>query len=472
MGGEESDYFILPMKRGKRPQATPWREGGNGMRGPLEGKTSGRQGRIDVSTKLQRIAEQARRRPGEALTTLAHHIDVDFLREAFRRTRKSAAPGVDGQTAQKYAVDLEAKLESLHERFKSGSYKAPPVRRVYIPKGGNRAERRPIGIPTFEDKVLQRAVAMVLNAVYEQDFLDCSYGFRSGRSPRMAMKSLRMKTMKMEGGWVLEIDIRSYFDNIDPRHLRSFLDLRVRDGVIRRMIDKWLKAGIMEDDAVRHPDTGTPQGGVISPILSNIYLHEVLDRWFEEEVKPRLRGNAHLCRYADDAVIVFERHEDAQRVLDVLPKRFGRYGLELHPDKTRLVRFINPDHDQDGKPGTFDFMGFTFHWGYTRGGRAVVKTKTAAKRLRRSLKAINQWCRNHRHLPLDAQHQLLSDKVRGHFRYYGVPGNSRAMCEFHHWVRRLWKRWLGKRSQRAKFTWQRWDRFEERYPLPTAQVHA
>jgi group II intron reverse transcriptase/maturase len=420
----------------------------------------------------------AQRRRGEALTTIAHHIDVDFLKEAYHRTKKKGSPGIDGQTAREYAEELEANLESLHERFMSGSYRAPPVRRAYIPKGGNRNELRPIGVPTFEDKVLQRAVAMVLSAVYEQDFLDCSYGFRPGRSPRQAMQNLRRKIMETQGVWVLEIDIRGYFDAIVPSDLRSFLDQRVRDGVLRRMIDKWLKAGVMEDGEVRHPDTGSPQGGVISPVISNIYLHEVLDRWFEEEIKPRLHGEAHLYRFADDAVIIFTSRRDAQRVLDVLPKRFGRYGLELHPEKTRLVRFGKPvAHDRDGgskadKPGTFDFMGFTLYWARSRQGHWVVKTKTAANRLRRSLKAISEWCRKQRHGPLAAQHQILVMKMRGHFQYYGVPGNARALNEYREQVGRIWKKWLGQRSQRATLTWDRWSRHLKRYPLPPVEIYA
>jgi RNA-directed DNA polymerase len=254
----------------------------------------------NVSTRLQRIAQLAREDRRRALVSLAHHIDLDLLREAYRRTRKDGAPGVDGQTAAAYEENLGENLQSLLDRFKSGSYKAPPVRRVYIPKGSDPTKKRPIGVPTFEDKVLQRAVAMVLEAVYEQDFLGCSYGFRPERSAHQAISNLREVLMAMNGGWLLEADIQGFYDNLDPAHLRGFLDQRVRDGVLRRAIDKWLKAGVMEEGNLSHPTTGTPQGGVISPILSNIYLHKVLDEWFEAAVKPRLRGQAVLIRFADD----------------------------------------------------------------------------------------------------------------------------------------------------------------------------
>jgi RNA-directed DNA polymerase len=256
------------------------------------------QGSTPISTRLGRIAELARRRRDQPLTTLAHHIDLEWLREAYRRTRKDGATGVDGQTADEYATHLEGHLRSLLERAKSGMYRAPPVRRAYIPKGNG--EERPLGIPTFEDKVLQRAVAMVLEAVYEQEFLDCSYGFRPGRSARGALEALRDEAVKMAGGWVIEVDIRKYFDSIDHGRLREVLHSRVRDGVILRLIGKWLNAGVMEDGAVSYRESGTPQGGVISPILANIFLHEVLDVWFQREVQSRLVGRAHLVRYADD----------------------------------------------------------------------------------------------------------------------------------------------------------------------------
>jgi RNA-directed DNA polymerase len=277
---------------------------------------------ITVSTKQERIAELAKQSPQMAFTSLAYLMDLDWLTEAYRRTRKDGAVGVDGMTADEYERDLKGNLQRLLDRAKSDTYQAPPVRRVHIPKGGSATETRPLGIPTLEDKVLQRAVVMLLEPIYEQDFLDCSHGFRCGRSAHQALDCFRNQLMDCRGGWVLEVDIRKFFDTLDHGHLRTFLRLRVRDGVVLRLIDKWLKAGVMEDGSVSYPEAGAPQGGVASPLLSNVFLHYVLDLWFERDVKPRLRQRAFLVRYADDFVIGLRDQGDAQRVLEVLPKRF------------------------------------------------------------------------------------------------------------------------------------------------------
>ena len=424
---------------------------------------------ISVSTKLQRIAELARQMPTAAFTTLAHHIDVEFLTEAYRRTRKDAATGVDDQTADEYAANLEENLRSLRDRLHSGRYRAPPVLRVHLPKGDGRT--RPIGIPTFEDKVLQRAVSMVLEAVYEQEFLDCSYGFRPGRSAHDALETLWQGLMDMGGGWVVEVDIQGFFDTLDHGHLRRFLDRRVRDGVLRRAIDKWLKAGVLEHGSVTYPELGTPQGGVASPLLANVYLHEVLDVWFERDVKPRLSGRAFAIRYADDAVLVFSSEQDARRVLDVLPKRFGKYGLTLHPEKTRLVEFQRPSRRTGGgRSETFDLLGFTHYWGKSWKGGWVVRRKTMRSRFSRAMKAIAQWCRLHRHDTIDEQHRSLKRKLQGHYAYYGITGNARSLGRFAHEVPRVWRKWLGRRSQRAKMTWERFLRLLQRYPLPPPRV--
>ncbi len=422
-----------------------------------------------ISPRLQRIAELAKRRPGQALMTLAHHIDLDWLLEAYRRTRKDGAAGVDGQTAEAYAARLEENLRDLLDRAKSGTYRAPPVRRVYLPKGDG-SKTRPIGIPTFEDKVLQRAVAMVLGAVYEQDFRDCSYGFRPGRSPHQALQALWKGLMDVGGGWVLEIDIEQFFDRLDRGHLRTFLRQRVRDGVLLRLIGKWLKAGVLEEGRTMHPETGTPQGGVISPLLANVYLHEVLDVWFEDEVQPRLSGRSLLVRYADDAVLVFARKEDVRRVWEVLPKRFAKYGLSLHPEKTRLVRFGRPTGRGGARPGTFDFLGFTHAWGRSRRGLPFVRRTTARDRFTRAARNLRQWCRRHRHQPIAVQHKALVRKLRGHHAYYGITGNHPALARFQHEARRAWFKWLRRRSNRSGFTWDRFQRMLERYPLPEPRV--
>lgn len=430
-----------------------------------------------VSTKLQRIAQLAREDPKRALVSLAHHIDVDLLREAYRMTRKDGAPGVDDQTAAAYAENLEENLQSLLDRFKSGRYQAPPVRRAYIPKGSDPTKKRPIGMPTFEDKVLQRAVAMVLEAVYEQDFLDCSYGFRPGRSAHQAIRNLWQGLTAMGGGWVLEADIEGFYDNLDRGQLRGFLDQRVRDGVLRRAIDKWLKAGVMEEGHLSHPTTGTPQGGVISPLLSNIYLHQVLDEWFETVVKPRLKGQAFLIRFADDFVLVFQQEKDARRVLEVLAKRFARYGLRLHPDKTRLVRFERPRRKAEPgqaqpheEPRKFDFLGFTHYWDPSRRGQWMVKRKTAPERITRFLRQLNQWCQRHRHAPLAWQHAQLLSKLRGHYGYYGITGNSKSLSSLHHWAKRTWRKWLSRRSRTSNLTWERFNLLLKQYPLPNPKI--
>jgi RNA-directed DNA polymerase len=442
-------------------------EGRRGRRTePAKGKTEGTLGPESVSTRLRRIAELAKGAPGMVFTTLAHHIDLDLLREAHRLTRKDGAVGVDRQTAEEYAAHLEENLGALHERLKAGTYVAPPVKRVHIPKGDG-SRTRPIGVPTFEDKVLQRAVAMVLEAVYEQDFLDCSFGFRPGRSAHQALDLLRERAMA-GGAVVLEVDIQAFFDSLDHGHLRSFLDQRVRDGVIRRAIDKWLKAGVLEEGSVSYPETGTPQGGVISPLLANVYLHEVIDRWFANEVKPRLSGEAHLVRYADDFVIVFAREDDASRVLDVLPKRLARYGLTMHPTKTRLVRFRPPGPGR-GEPGTFDFLGFTHLWARSRKGGWVIKRTTARGRFSRALKRIAEWCKLHRHHSIREQHRHLCHAVRGHNGYYGITGNSRALASFTYRVVLVWLKWLQRRSQRA-MTSERKSALLRRYPLPPPRI--
>jgi len=430
-----------------------------------------------VLTKQQRIAEMARRSPQMGFTSLAYLMDIEWLIAAFHRTRKDGAPGVDGQTWFDYERNVEENLQSLLDRAKSGTYRAPPVRRVYIPKAGSDTETRPIGIPTLEDKVLQRAVVMLLEPIYEQDFDAGSYGFRPGRSAHDALEDIWKRTMDSSGGWILEVDIRKFFDTLDRAHLREFLQLRVRDGVLKRLIGKWLKAGVLESGSVSYPDAGTPQGGVISPLLANVFLHYVLDVWFREEVQPRLRGRAHLIRYADDFVIVFTHEEDARRVTEVLPKRFGKYGLTLHPDKTRLISFRRPPRkadsgadNRDDQPGTFDFLGFTHYWGRTRRGGWAVMRKTAANRVSRAVRSITQWCRNNRHRPVGEQHTILSQKVRGHYAYYGITGNILMLRGFLQAVHRAWRKWLDRRNRQREMTWDRFNRLLKRYWLPPPRI--
>lgn len=470
----ESDRLIVVMKSGKSHPDDPAERRGRRVI-ELETGDMERTGDAEsVTTKCLQIAELAKRH--RSLTTLAHHMDLDWMREAHRRTRKDGAVGIDGQTAGEYAERLDENLIDLLNRFKSGTYRAPAVRRTYIPKPGG--ERRPLGIPTFEDKVLQRAVAMVLEPIYEQDFLDCSHGFRPGRGAHCAIQSLWRQTRNMGGCWLIELDIRKFFDHLDHGCLRTILCQRIGDGVIRRMIDKWLKAGVIEDGCRKVSKKGTPQGGVISPLLANVYLHEVLDTWFEREVRPRLRGRCFLVRYADDAVLGFTTKADAERVLAVLPKRFAKFGLTLHPTKTRLIEFkpnrSSDSSDDDPRPRgpkrTFTFLGFTHYWGRSRKGRPTVKRKTAASSLTRALNAIRQWCRRCRHLPVKTQWRALCRKLQGHYAYYGITGNSRSMGLFLEETKRIWRLWLSRRSQSAYLNWPTFVGLLTRYPLPCPRV--
>jgi RNA-directed DNA polymerase len=425
-----------------------------------------------MSTQRQRIAMLARQNPQMGFTSLNHLIDLPALHRAYARTRKDGATGVDGQTARDYEQHLGDNLRSLLDRAKAGTYRAPPVKRVYIPKGPNSAEKRPIGIPTFEDKVLQRAVVTALEPIYEQDFLDCSYGFRPGRSAHQALEALWQQLMQIGGGWVLDVDIRRFFDTLDHAHLRALLRRRVRDGVLLRLIDKWLSAGVLEDGVRTYPDAGSPQGGVISPLLSNVFLHYVLDEWFAAVVQPRLRGRAFLIRYADDFVMAFACASDARRVLEVLPKRFDKFGLTVHPEKTRLVRFVRPpswakaDGPPQFRPGTLDFLGFTLYWGHSRAGGRIIQRQTAAPRARRAVRAVADWCKRNRHRPIPEQHQALSQKLRGHYAYYGVTGNSRALSSFYFAVTGLWRKWLSRRSWVSPLSWAQFQALRARHPLP------
>jgi group II intron reverse transcriptase/maturase len=434
---------------------------------------AGRSSPNNISTKLRRIATLANQMPEAALTTLAHHIDVEWLNEAYRQTRKDGAAGIDGVTAEEYAKHLPVRLEALLNRAKLGDlYRAPPVRRVYIPKDGG--GQRPLGIPTFEDKLLQRAVKMVMEAVYEQDFLDCSYGFRPGRSQHQALQAVRNHAMEMNGGWLLDLDIKSFFDSVDHQKLREIISQRVRDGVIQRLIGKWLKAGVMEEGAVYYPENGTPQGGVISPLLANIYLHEVVDVWFDTQVKPRMAGRTELVRFADDMLILCENERDARRVMEVLPKRLQRYNLELNPDKTRLVSFIRPRRgrkpERSERPGTFDFLGFTHYWARSRRGNWVVKQKTQRSRLTRSLRRIAEYCRKHRHDPVKEQRDALASKLMGHYGYYGITGNFSSLASFYCEVTRIWHKWLSRRSHKAYIYWKKMNEILAHWQLPPPRI--
>lgn len=410
----------------------------------------------------------AKKYADQPLRSIAQLMDEDWLRAAHQDTRTDAAVGVDGVTAEAYAADLEENLRSLWDRARSGRYRAPPTRRVHIPKGDGR-KTRPLGIPTYEDKILQRSVKMALEPVWEAVFYDFSFGFRPGRSQHDALAYLREGLNQLGGGWALDVDVSNFFDTLDHQALREIFRSRVVDGVLVRLVGKWLRAGVLEDGVIRRTKSGTPQGGPISPLLANIYLHEVLDRWWSEDVLPRMRGRAFLVRYADDFIIVFERKQDALRVQEVLPKRFGRFGLSLHPEKTRLVRFRRPGrHAKKRERGaTFNFLGFTHYWARSlRGWGWMLLRKTATKRLSRALTRVDQWCRRCRHLPIREQAKALNRKLNGHYNYYGISGNSKGIKKFFWEVLRIWKKWLSRRSHKAWIPWERFRHLERLLARP------
>jgi len=401
--------------------------------------------------KLRRVQEVAKAKPKERFTSLAHHITQDALMRSFRALDGKAAPGVDGVTKEAYGQNLEENLKSLHARLKSGEFGATPVLRVYIekPDGG----KRPLGIPALEDKIVQGAVVEILNCIYEGDFKNFSYGFRPGRSAHQALQALQTVLQKGKVNWVLDLDISQFFDTIDHKELMSILQHRVKDSRVLRLIGKWLATGAVEEDGRRiRGKQGTPQGGVISPLLANIFLHHVLDRFVHEWRKTEAKGEVYIVRYADDVVLAFESHADAERLLSLLEERLQEYGLSLNRDKTRLVRFGRAWTGRDGrlKSGTFEFLGFTHIAGKSRQGWYLVQRKTSRKRLNRSLKAISEWCKRNRHTPLRWQCEHLRRQLRGHYNYYGVKGNFQNLSTFRYKVRQLWLKALKSRSQRVR----------------------
>lgn len=424
-----------------------------------------------ISTKLQGIAAQARSYPEMVFNNLYHLINVDFLREAYRQTRKDKAAGVDKVTAKEYAENLEENFRDLHRRLLNNCYVAPPVERVWIDKEGGK--KRPIGKPCFEDKIVQRAVIMILEAIYGDVFHPFSHGFRKGHSQHQALHELREQCIKLGIRWIVDADVSGYFDSIDRSLLREFIMRRVKDGGILRLIGKWLNAGVVDAGVLIHPDTGTPQGGVVSPMLSNIFLHYVLDEWFVRDVQPRMKGRCFLIRFADDFIIGFDLEEDARRVMDVLPKRFNRFKLTIHPEKTVLVEFKPPPLRKklDAGKGTFDFLGFTHYWAMSRRGYWVIKRKTIGKRLRRSMKAIWQWCRANRHDYLNEQYKALCSKLRGYYQYYGIRGNYKLLEVVFEHTQRAWRYWLSRRSQRSQISWQKFTAsLREKLPLPKPRI--
>jgi RNA-directed DNA polymerase len=423
-----------------------------------------------MTPKLLEVRERAKRSPQMRFLSLAHLIDEEALERAYGRIRKDAAVGVDGVTKEQYGQELKSNVASLHGRMKTMRYRHQPLRRVHIPKG--KGATRPIGISSVEDKVVQGALREVLEAVYEPIFYDGSYGFRPGRSAHDALRSLNQVLVRGEVNWILEADIKSFFDSVDRKMLIEMLRERVADTSLLRLVGKCLHVGILDGEDYSEPDEGTAQGSSLSPLLGNVYLHHVLDQWFERDVLPRMQGKAHLIRYADDFVIGFEREDDAKRVMSVLGQRFERFGLQLHPDKTHLLPFRRPTQGPGkGKgPATFDLLGFTLYWRRTVAGRWMPTLKTRKARLRRAIMAVADWCRSHRHESVKEQHAALTRRIEGHFNYFGVNGNLRSLEVFRRQVVRAWRKWLSRRGQRKPLSWKRFQDLLRRLPLPRPRI--
>jgi RNA-directed DNA polymerase len=443
---------------------------GNTDNTPRPGRSAG----PDVPSGLNRVREVARRDKDARFTALLHHVDLGHIRAAYWAINPRAATGADGMTWAAYGVDLEANLEGLLRRLHDGSYRASPSRRVYIPKADGR--QRPLGIATLEDKIVQRAVVEVLNVIYETDFLGFSYGFRPGRSPHDALDALAVGIKQKKVNWVLDADIANFFTSLDQGWLEKFLGHRIADKRIMRLIRKWLRAGIIENGSWSETTEGTPQGASVSPLLANVYLHYVLDRWVRQWRRRHAHGDVIIVRFADDFVAGFEHRSDAQRFLYELRKRFAKFALELHPDKTRLIEFGRFASERRnargvGKPETFDFLGFTHICAQTGTGRFMLKRITISKRMRAKLREVNDQLKAHRHRPIPEQGQWLGSVVRGHLAYYAVPGNSGAIRSFRTQVIRQWCRTLRKRSQRHSLDWRRMNRLASRWIPPAHVLH-
>ena len=425
-----------------------------------------------MSTELNRLSELAKADKTMRFLSIAHLVTPGALMAAFEGLRKDASAGVDEVTYRDYEQDAWWNIATLHRRLVSHQYRVQPLRRVYIPK--ENGTQRPISIPALEDKIVQKATGTVLNAIYEQDFLPCSYGFRPGRSAHDALDAIDRAIYRGPIAYVLEADIQGYFDAIVRDQLIAFVERRIGDTSILRLIRKWIHVGVIEDGRLLVTQTGTGQGQVISPLLANIYLHYVLDEWFEHEVKPRLRGQAAEIRYADDFILCFQYREDAERVLRVLSQRFAKFGLTLHPEKTRLLAFgrsVLPT--QPGAPGaaTFDFLGFTHVCTRTRRGQFTIHVRTMRKRLRRSVTAVAQWCQQHRHDPVGNQAEALNAKLRGHYQYYGRSSNFRSLRRFYRLVLRLWHKWLNRRTRGKRLNWAAFQQLLNRHPLLLPSIY-
>lgn len=474
-GHEKSSSAIVPGKSSNKagqPAAETMERRAEAKENASQQTTHRAQNRESVSRALERVRHVARQRKKERLTTLFHHITLDLLRLSFLALKRDAAPGVDGVTWQDYERDLEQRLSDLHEKIHRGAYRAQPSRRRYIPKADGR--QRPLAVAALEDKIVQRATAAVLNQIYEEDFLGFSYGFRPRRGQHDALDALMTGISGSKVRWVIDADIQGFFDAVSQEWLIRFLEHRVGDRRIIRLIQKWLKAGILEDGTVKTSDRGTGQGSVISPLLANIYLHYVFDLWAEQWRRREVRGDMIVTRYADDIVIGFEHENDARRFLESMRARFVKFALTLHPEKTRLIEFgryaaHNRAQRGLGKPETFNFLGFTLICGKSRRGKFLLKRKTRSDRLRAKLKEIKEELRERRHLPIPKQGKWLGNVVSGFFAYHAVPTNLQALDAFRQHVIALWHRAIRRRSQRDKTSWERIGKIADEW-LPKPRI--
>jgi RNA-directed DNA polymerase len=474
-GQGQSDGGIVPKKYPNKPKGAEGMEGrppvkGNVQEYPFRPTQSGENGMPKV---LERIREAERRDKEAKLTSLYHHVyNIDHLRIAYEKLKKKAAAGIDGETWQHYGQNLEENLRELSERLARGAYRAKPVRRVYIPKADGR--QRPIGIPVLEDKMVQYVTAQILTVIWEEEFQGFSYGFRPKRDPHQALDALAVGIEKKKVNWILDADIRGFFDTIGHEWLVKFIEQRIGDKRIITLIEKWLKVGVLEEGKWTQSEEGTPQGGIISPILANIYLHYVFDLWVKQWRKRKARGDIIVVRYADDFVVGFQYQEEAKRFWDELKERMKKFGLELHEEKTRLIEFgryaaANRKGRGESKPETFNFLGFTHACSQTQKGWFVVKRKTIRKRTQVKLKEIKEGLRARMHSTIPEQGKWLASVLRGHFQYYGVPYNSDELWKFHYRVKWIWRRMLGKRSQKGRITWERMDRISQKF-LPNPKT--
>ncbi|WER49418.1 group II intron reverse transcriptase/maturase [Cupriavidus sp. WKF15] len=475
-GREKSDSAVVAKKPANNAvKAAEWVERRAGTKGSMgQSNTCRAQNRVSVPQGLERVRQAARQRKKERFTALLHHVTVDRLRESFYALKRNAAPGVDGMTWRYYEAELEEHLQLLHTQVLSGAYRALPVRRQYIPKPDGK--QRPLGIAALEDKIVQRAVVEVLNAIYEEDFIGFSYGFRPGRSQHDALDALATAITRTPVNWILDADIRSFFDSVSQDWLVRFMEHRIGDDRVIRLVRKWLKAGVLENGELSVSETGTPQGSVASPLFANVHLHYVFDLWANRWRRREAKGNVIILRYADDVVVGFEHEADARRFWDAMRQRLEEFSLALHPDKTRLLEFgrnaaANRQSRGLGRPETFGFLGFIFICGRSRRGAFQLQRKTRGDRMRAKLRQIKEDLRQRMHEPIPAQGKWLRQVVRGYFAYHAVPTNSRALGAFRYHVMDLWRRALRRRSQKDHMTWKRVERIADAWLPPPRILH-